>query len=390
MTYQNDPRGSDWAAWSPVSEAFGPAVLAQPEAPARAKTRTWPAVVAASLLSATLAAGGTAIALGGSPDTAAPASTSDAVAAVPAANGTSASVQEVAAQVAPSVVALTVISARGGSVGSGVIISSDGSILTNDHVVAGASTVTVTLADGRLYDAELVGTDPTTDLAVVRIVNPPRDLAVARLGHSDQLAVGQEVLAIGNPLGLSSTVTSGIISALDRPVVTGGSGERPVVTNAIQVDAAVNPGNSGGPLFALDGSVVGITSSIASTSQKAGSIGLGFAIPADVATRVATEIIESGSASHAFLGVGLTNGEATAGGTTRSGALVMQVTDGSAAEAGGLQVEDVVVGIDGVTVTGADSLTGAVRALAPGQEVTLDVVRAGSLLKVQLTLGMAA
>lgn len=172
--------------------------------------------------------------------------------------------------------------------------------------------------------------------------------------------------------------------------MTGGSGERPVVTNAIQVDAAVNPGNSGGPLFALDGSVVGITSSIASTSQKAGSIGLGFAIPADVATRVATEIIESGSASHAFLGVGLTNGEATAGGTTRSGALVMQVTDGSAAEAGGLQVEDVVVGIDGVTVTGADSLTGAVRALAPGQEVTLDVVRAGSLLKVQLTLGMAA
>lgn len=352
--------------------------------------RTWPAVVAASVLSATLAAGGTALALhGAAPE---PATSPDAgrPAVMPASYSPDTAVQGVAAQVGATVVAIGVTTDQGGAEGSGVIISARGDVLTNHHVVEGARTLTVTLADGRIYDAEIVGTDPSTDLAVVRLTDPPADLAVAAFGSSDDLAVGEQVVAIGNPLGLSATVTSGIVSALDRPVVTGNPGERPVVTNAIQVDAAVNPGNSGGPLFDLSGSVVGITSSIATTSSASGSIGLGFAIPIDLASRVAEEIIQNGSASHAFLGVSLTDGEATADGGTRAGAKVMEVTGGSAAEAAGLRVGDVVVGIDGGTVTGADSLTGAVRSLVPGERVTLDVVRDGAAREVEVTLGSVA
>lgn len=361
-----------------------------------AQRRTSPAIVAASVLSAGLASGGTVLAINASsPDpTQVPAAHEAARALVPAANttngiSTGTAVQVVAQSVGSSVVAITVTTAEGGGAGSGVIVSEAGDILTNEHVVQGASTVIVTLADGRIFDAGIVGTDPTTDLAVIRIVNPPEDLQVATLGTSANLTVGQEVVAIGNPLGLSATVTSGIVSALDRPVVTGNPGDKPVVTNAIQVDAAVNPGNSGGPLFDLDGRVVGITSSIASTSAHSGSIGLGFAIPVDLAARVADELMTLGSVQHAFLGVSLTDGEATAAGTTRTGAQVMQVTPGSGAERAGLEVGDVVVGIGGRPVSGADSLTGAVRALAPGQQVTLDVVRDGSDRSLHVTLGTA-
>lgn len=355
------------------------------------RRRLWPAVVTASLLSATLAAGGTAALLTGTqPAATTPTAETAAATIQPAATHATPTVQEVAAHVGDTVVALAVTTQQGGAEGSGVIISAAGDILTNDHVVSGAHSIQVTLADARLYEAEIVGTDPTTDLAVVRLTDPPADLAVATLGDSDNLAVGAQVVAIGNPLGLAATVTSGIVSALDRPVVTANPGERPVVTNAIQVDAAVNPGNSGGPLFDLSGQVVGITSSIASTSAASGSIGLGFAIPSNLASRIASELIESGAASHAFLGVSLRNGEATADGTTRSGAQVMEVTSGSGAEAAGLRAGDVVIGVDGEAVTGADALTGTVRALAPGAKVALDVVRDGSLQKVEVTLGTAA
>ncbi|HHW82659.1 MAG TPA: PDZ domain-containing protein [Actinomycetales bacterium] len=352
----------------------------------------WPAVLTASLASAILASAGTfgvLTATGGTDRVGDSHTAADSSVVVPAAAVADGTVEGVADAVRDSVVAIQVQVGRGGSEGSGVVLDSQGHILTNDHVVAGASAIRVTLADGRVYPAQVVGTDPTTDLAVLTLQGAPQDLAPASLGVSDALVVGQQVVAVGNPLGLSSTVTSGIISALDRPVTTGsGSGER-VVTNAIQVDAAINPGNSGGPLFDMGGRVIGINSSIAAMSQRSGSIGLGFAIPVDLASRVAEEIIADGSAQHAMLGVSLTDGQARAGDVVRAGAEVHQVVPDSAAAAAGLQAGDVVVAVDGSPVSGADSLTGYVRAEAPGTTVVLGVVRDGTQQDVDVTLGTA-
>lgn len=297
----------------------------------------------------------------------------------------------VAAAVRESVVAIDVRTGQGSGEGSGVVIDDAGHILTNDHVVGDAvdGGLRVTLADGRVYEATLVGTDPTTDLAVIALTDPPEDLVAATIGDSEAVTVGEYVMAVGNPLGLDSTVTTGIVSALDRPVSTSeGQGAGVVVTNAIQVDAAINPGNSGGPLFDATGQVIGITSSIATLSggSASGSIGLGFAIPSALAERIAAELIEDGSASHAFLGVTLGDGTATADGTTRLGAVVGEVSADSPAAAAGLRSEDVVVAIDGDAVSGAESLTASVREHAAGDEVTLTVVRGGKAVEVTATL----
>ncbi|ACZ20690.1 trypsin-like serine protease with C-terminal PDZ domain [Sanguibacter keddieii DSM 10542] len=317
--------------------------------------------------------------------------------AVPVAESTdgSADWKAVSAAVAPSVVAIKVTTQQGEGEGSGVVIDDQGHILTNDHVVSGAvdDTVKVTLSDGRVYEAKIVGLDPATDLAVVKLVDPPEDLQPAVLADSSQVNVGDAVMAVGNPLGLSNTATTGIVSALDRPVstATSDSNQTAVVTNAIQIDAAINPGNSGGPLFNAKGEVIGITSSIAAlpssgASSQSGSIGLGFAIPSNLVQNIGGQLIEKGKAEHAFLGVTLADGEATADGTTRQGAVVRVVTDGSPAAAAGLQPDDVVVAIDGKSVTGLQSLTGFVRALTTGTEVTLTVVRDGKALDVPVTL----
>src|SRR5690625_643906 len=224
-----------------------------------------------------------------------------------------------AEQVGPSVVAIYVQTRRGAGQGSGVIVSADGRIITNHHVVSGAvdGGLLVSLSDGRLSQASIVGTDVATDLAVIKIDEPPEGLQPAELGDSDQVRVGHHVAAIGNPLGLSNTVTTGIVSALDRPVTTIEEGRLPgeqrtaVTTNAIQVDAAVNPGNSGGPLFDAAGRVIGINSSIASmptgAGGSAGSIGLGFAIPSNLVALITEQLATAGVAEHAFLGVGLTD-----------------------------------------------------------------------------------
>lgn len=320
----------------------------------------------------------------------------DSSVAVPVAESTdgSADWKAVSAAVAPSVVAIKVTSAEGQGEGSGVVIDDKGHILTNDHVVSGAEndTVQVILADGRVYEAKIVGLDPATDLAVVQIVDPPDDLQSAVFADSN-VTVGDAVMAVGNPLGLANTATTGIVSAVDRPVstATSNSNQAPVVTNAIQIDAAINPGNSGGPLFNSKGEVIGITSSIASlsssdSSSQSGSIGLGFAIPASLAQNIGGQLIENGTAEHAFLGVTLGDGTGTADGTTRQGAVVGSVTDGSPASEAGLRADDVVVAIDGKTVTGAESLTGFVRGMASGTEVTLTVVRDGKALDVPVTL----
>ncbi|WP_336922581.1 S1C family serine protease [Aquipuribacter sp. SD81] len=302
----------------------------------------------------------------------------------------------VADAVSPGVVAITVRAPDGsGGEGSGVVYDAEGLVLTNNHVVAAArgGGVQVTLFDGRVLDADVVGTDPSTDLAVVRLVNPPEDLAVVPLGESEDLGVGDPVMAVGNPLGLAGTVTTGIVSALDRPVTTqavGVANGEPVVTDAIQTDAAVNPGNSGGPLVDSTGRVVGINSSIATTGPQSGSVGLGFAIPVDVARAVAASVVEDGSVEHARLGAYLQDATATvADGQwqgTRLGAGLADVVPGSPAEEADLRAGDVVVAVAGEPTTSSEALTARVRALRPGDEVTLTVVRGTEAVEVPVTL----
>lgn len=305
----------------------------------------------------------------------------------------------VTTDVQPSVVAITAQAADGsGGEGSGVVLDTDGTILTNNHVVAGAAQggrLRVSLVDGRIFDAEIVGLDPTTDLAVIRLTEAPDDLVVASIGNSDDVAVGDEVMAIGNPLGLSGTVTTGIVSALDRPTTTASAGVadgQPVVTDAIQTDAAVNPGNSGGALVSADGEVIGINSSIATLGAggRSGSIGLGFAIPSNTAMGVAEQLIATGTAEHARLGVYLDDAEVTVstGDLTgdRLGAALAEVMPGSPAEQAGLQAGDVVVAVDDEPVTGSLSLTARLRGLQPDDEVELVVVREGAVEQLPVTL----
>ena len=303
--------------------------------------------------------------------------------------------EAVSAAVSNAVVSIGVVTDRGEALGSGVIFDKEGHIITNNHVVAGASKIQVTLADGRVYDAETTGTDPATDLAVIQLKDAPDNLTVAQLGDSDKLATGQDVMAIGNPLGLSSTVTTGIISALDRPVVNSqnedGSGGSAVYTNAIQIDAAINPGNSGGPLFDEKGQVIGITSSIATMSRSSseggsGSIGIGFAIPVKLADKVAKQLIKSGTATHAYLGVTLDTAGATADGEKRGGAKITSVESGSPADKAGLKTNDVVIAIDGKTTAQGSALTGYVRQYSANDKVKLTVIRDSKKQDIDVTL----
>ena len=304
--------------------------------------------------------------------------------------------EAVSAAVSNAVVSIAVATDKGNALGSGVIFDKEGHIITNNHVVAGASKIQVTLADGRVYDAETTGTDPATDLAVIQLKNAPDNLTVAQLGDSDKLATGQDVMAIGNPLGLSSTVTTGIISALDRPVVNSqnedGSSGSAVYTNAIQIDAAINPGNSGGPLFDEKGRVIGITSSIATMGRSgggeggSGSIGIGFAIPVKLADKVAKQLIKSGAATHAYLGVTLDTDGATADGEKRAGAKITSVESGSPADKAGLKTNDVVVAIDGKTTAQGSALTGYVRQYSANDKVKLTIIRDSKKQDIDVTL----
>lgn len=311
--------------------------------------------------------------------------------------------QSVAQTVRPATVSILVESDTSGATGSGVVYDTSGHIITNHHVVADAldgGTITVTTSDGRLYDASIVGVDKTTDLAVLSLSDDSAALPAARMSMSSELEVGQPVMAVGSPLGLSDTVTTGVISALDRPVTIAASGkvdpldpqaaaQELVVTNAIQIDASINPGNSGGPLFDATGGVIGINSSIVSNSssaETAGSIGLGFAIPVDLVKSVADQIIATGSVSHARLGVEIQTATVEAGGATRLGARVATVVPGGAADHAGLEPGDVIVGIDGRSVVSGPALTGFVRRYVSGQEVMLDIVRDGQELQIPVVL----
>jgi putative serine protease PepD len=317
----------------------------------------------------------------------------------PAASLPAGSVEQVAAKVVPSVVKLETDMGRQSEEGSGIILSSDGLILTNNHVVAAAkggpgapgdTQTKVTFANGNTTAFTVVGTDPSSDIAVVR-ANGASGLTPITLGSSGNLRVGQDVVAIGSPLGLEGTVTTGIVSALNRPVAAGGDAQNQnTVLDAIQTDAAINPGNSGGALVNMNGELVGVNSAIAtlggdSADSQSGSIGLGFAIPVDQAKRIADELIQNGTASHASLGVQVGNDAAV------DGAKIVDVTSGGAASAAGLPSGVVVTKVDDRVIGSADALVAAVRSRAPGDQVTLTYLdSAGKPQTVQVTLGKAA
>ena len=375
----------------------------------------WGALVLAMVCTAGLAIGGTLV-IGQNlhssvttplvSQTSAPAQSSSA--------GTAVDWENVAKTVSPAVVTISVSAQNSSGIGSGAIVDSSGNIVTNYHVISsvvdGSGRIQVTLTDGRIYEAKIVGTDKSTDLAVIRLVNPPSDLVAAQFGQSSDLKVGQPVMAIGSPLGLSNTVTTGIVSALNRPVQVQasesqnqdnskdpfgqlqqqGNQSQSITTNAIQVDASINPGNSGGPLFNEHGQVIGINSSIASLSSssnsEAGSIGLGFAIPSDLVVSVVNQLIQNGTVDHARLGVTVSTGAARVGNDTRAGAQISGVSQGSGAEAAGLKAGDVITKIDGNTVTSAQSLVGYVRRYTGGQEVSVTYVRDGVENTAKVTL----
>ena len=394
-------------------QAFGPSGPSGPSGPDGSRTKGdgrrrpgWGALVGVAAGAALLASVGTA-GLTGALDGSEPAATATATQSQSDSSSNASPVvtsttkdpdwANVAAAVRPSVVAIDVRTAGGSGAGSGVILDKEGHILTNDHVVGDAvdGGLVVTLSDGRMYKATIAGTDPATDLAVITLSDPPGDLQPATLGNSEKVVVGDPVVAVGNPLGLSSTVTTGIVSALDRPVTTSeaqapGQQGTTVTTNAIQVDAAINPGNSGGPLFDATGRVIGITSSIASMPNAAGgssgSIGLGFAIPVNLAKQVGQQLIDNGVAEHAYLGVYMSDGTAEVDGATRAGAVVERLDQGTPAAEAGVQPGDVIVAIDGDPVNGAESLTGYVRQYASGDKVTLTLVRDGKEVEVEATL----
>lgn len=305
--------------------------------------------------------------------------------------------EAVANNVKDTVVSIMTRTDTGQDAGSGVILDDSGNILTNHHVIRNAKTIDVQLADGRIYPAKLRGTDASTDLAVITLKDAPvATLSAATFADSAQLNVGEPVVAVGNPLGLSHTVTTGVISALNRPVTTRTIIDQgpfqqvaaKVITNAVQIDASINPGNSGGPVFDASGKVIGISSSIATLGEggASGSIGLGFAIPSNLAKRVANDLINDGVAEHAFMGVQVDDGEAKVDGATRLGALLSHVEPNSPAAKSQLQAHDLVVAINDQPVSNANSLVGYVRQYASGQTIEVHYIRSGTLHKTEVTL----
>ena len=340
----------------------------------------------------------------------------------------------VAAKASPSVVTINVASSNSGGTGSGIVLSKDGYVLTNTHVVtldgaAGDATVKVTTNDGRLLSATVVGTDPISDLAVIKI-DGVTNLQPAEFADSSNLNVGDVAIAIGAPLGLAGTVTNGIVSALNRSITiassavpkgTGNTDQAPdpkqdpyglfnfdvpgqapsasssstIALSVIQTDAAINPGNSGGALLNGDGQVIGINVAIASAGGssgggQSGSIGVGFAIPANLAQRVSKEIIANGAATHGLLGASVGDVRTEAASTSANqvvGAVVKELSSGGAAAAGGLKVGDVITKLDGIPITGMTDLTAQIRALAAGSSATLTYVRDGKPAQADVTLG---
>ncbi len=319
-------------------------------------------------------------------------------------------VEKVSNSVLPSVVKVNVTSQDGAGSGSGIILSKDGDILTNNHVVTGvgaSGSITVNFNDGTTKKATVVGTDPVTDIAVIKVAGVS-DLTPAKLGRSGDLKVGQTVVAVGSPYGLNATVTSGIVSALNRPVSVSTQedqganpfgqqgqsqgGDLSTTYPAIQTDAAINPGNSGGALVDLSGRVVGINSSIrtaggSSTGDSGGSIGLGFAIPIDEVLPIVNQITSGEKPTHARLGVSVSD---ASGSSLTQGAQLRSVEGGSSGAKAGLKDGDVITKVDDEVIDGSESLVATVRGHRPGDKVTITYLRDGKTQTTTATLGSDA
>ena len=302
------------------------------------------------------------------------------------------SIEAVAAKLLPSTVQISAEyqGQEGGATGSGFVLDRQGHVITNNHVVQDADEneglIEVVDDQGDRYAAEVVGRSSVYDVAVLSVPKA-RGLTPAALGSSQELRVGEGVVAIGSPLGLSSTVTAGIVSALHRPVTTGSTGDDSSYINAVQTDAAINPGNSGGPLVNLRGQVVGVNSAIATTggsvSGESGNIGVGFAIPMEQVRITADQILRTGEAKYPVIGAKVKTG----GQTNGTGAEIDAVSPGTPAEDGGLQKGDLITAVDGERVTDGISLIVAIRAHQPGEEVDFTVVRGSDERTLTLTLG---
>ena len=310
---------------------------------------------------------------------------------------TDGSVESVAQKLLPSVVRIVVDGSQGEGSGSGIILSSDGQILTNAHVVEGAgegAELTVSFDDGSHAPATVTGVDTLTDTAVIQ-AEGVEGLTPATIGTSGNVDVGQDVVAVGSPFGLDATVTTGIVSALDRPVNVGSDSEgNATVYPAIQTDAAINPGNSGGPLVDMNGNVVGINSSIrtsGSSTGSGGSIGLGFAIPIDEVMPIVDQIVAGETPTHALIGVSVRDDPSNDGGAVvPDGAAVGEVTQGSAADEAGLQAGDVISKVGDHLITSSDELVATIRGYRPGDEVELTYTRDGEQQTTSITLGSDA
>jgi putative serine protease PepD len=403
--YGQQPYGYGYGA------AGSTATIAQPTVKGERKRGRGMVVVATALVAGLLGGGvGAAGSYALADNNSAASPSTSSVAAAPVSASTTGSVAAVAKKLLPSVVSINASNSQESGTGTGVVLDAAGHILTNNHVVVpslSGGKLTVTLNDGRTVAATLVGRDAVSDLAVIK-VNGVSNLTPAALGDSGSLVVGQSVVAIGSPLGLSGTVTSGIVSALDRPVRTasedeeqqqqqspfgGGTGQAPstatsqaTVVDAIQTDAAINPGNSGGPLVDMAGNVVGINSSIASlgsssSSSQSGSIGLGFAIPINVVKPIVEQLIDTGKATHALLGVSIGDTE------DRTGAKVSAVTNNGAGEKAGIKAGDVITKVGSRETPDADSVIAAVRSQRPGDKVQVTVKRGNDTQTLTATLG---
>jgi len=402
----------------PPEDRTGRTPVLDPKPPRRSRGTLFAVATVAAALVAGIAGGYWASSHASTSTGAAPAASSQLGSPTVSANLTPApagSVEQVAATILPSVVSVLSTSSDSAGEGSGVILTADGLILTNNHVIDGATTLEVQFNDGSTATATVVGADATDDLAVIK-AQGVSGLTPATIGTSANVQVGQDVVAVGSPLGLSATVTSGIVSALNRPVATSdaqqqdpqqqqqfpgrgqGQTQTPAATqatviNAIQTDAAINPGNSGGPLVDISGKVIGINSAIASLSSgasgEAGSIGVGFAIPIDQAKRIADEIIQTGKATHAVLGASV--GDSTLDGNSllTNGAKISAITAGGGAEKAGLQVGDVITKVGDQKVESSDALVAAIRSAAPNTAVDITYTRGSASNTVSVTLGSA-
>jgi putative serine protease PepD len=382
--------GATWT-YSPPPVYPGPPSPERPPRPGRSRTIVIAAVTAAVVGGAIGA--GTVAAFDDNGKTTVVNALPQTTQTAPATAKIDGSITAAAAKIDPSVVTIDVSGQNEQGNGSGVILRSDGYIVTNDHVVsvaANGGTLTVVTSDGQRANASIVGRDPSDDLAVIK-VNGLKNLRPANFAKSSNVVVGQTVIAVGAPLGLSDTVTSGIVSNTARPVRSGDNDQ--AVFDAIQTDAAINPGNSGGALADLNGNVIGINAAIATPNtgglqipgqtQQSGSIGIGFAIPSDEVSRIAAELISSGKATHAFLGVGPTRRQAN----SVTGAQIGSVEPNSAAAKAGLKSGDVVTKVDSQRVDDFDGLAAAIRSHVPNQAVTLTIIRDGKTSTLRVTLG---